>query len=59
MLSCGTRITAESSAPFEGVSLSGFLEHLFTFLELSRSLTLLSGDYTDALLSREAIGGVL
>lgn len=33
--------------------------HSFTFLELLPSLTLLSGGYTDALLSREVIGEVL
>ena len=33
--------------------------HSFTFLELLPSLTLLSGGSTDALLSREVIGGVL
>ena len=36
-----------------------FLKHLFTFLELLPFLTLLSGGYTDALLSGEVIGGVL
>ena len=44
-----------------GVPESSAIGHLhsFTFLELLPSLTLLSGGSTDALLSREVIGGVL
>ncbi len=81
MLLCGTRITAEYSAPFERVSLSfswniyeskgGALLHPHrgcsghwppSFLHVFGTPTLsdiLSGGSTDALLSREVIGGVL
>ena len=44
--------------PTEGAVAISHL-HSFTFLELLPSLTLLSGGSTDALLSREVIGGVL
>ncbi len=55
----GLGLQQDTLLPLRGFLCLFFVEHLFTFLELLPSLTLLSGGYTDALLSREVIGEVL